>query len=62
MPYVMAEDLKSNYALVKERVHTCERCGRDMHMFTEGGAQRVVLKCPDCGGRLERSSAAIMWD
>lgn len=61
-PYVMTADLKSDYTLVKERIHTCDHCGHDMRMFSDRGAGHAALKCPDCGGKLERDPYAILWD
>ena len=61
-PYATCADLRKDYTLVKERVHTCERCGSDMHEISERDLSRVVLKCPDCGGRLERGCGELLWD
>ena len=61
-PYVMTKDLESDYTLVKERIHTCDRCGSDMRISSEREAQRTALKCPDCGGELERNPLCILWD
>lgn len=60
--YVTAEELKSNYTLIKERTRTCARCGHDMRMLSDKGAQRAVLKCTKCGGRLKRSPYQFLWD
>ena len=58
----MTADLKSDYTLIKERVHACERCGHDMRMLSDRSAGRAALKCPDCGGKLERDPYDIKWD
>ena len=62
VPYVTSEDLKADYKLIKERVHVCRRCGNDMHMISSRGLFRAVLKCPDCGSRLEWNKAKFLWD
>ena len=62
VPYATCADLRKDYMLVRERVHTCEHCGSDMRKISEQALSHVVLKCPDCGGRLERDREALLWD
>lgn len=62
VPYVMEDDLKSDYNLVKERVHLCEECGKPMAVVDVEFGEDPGLKCLECGGGLRGSSACYRWD
>ena len=62
LPYADDRILKEHYTLVKQRMHSCERCGNDMRKISNRSLSRVVLTCPECGGRLERDPLQILWD
>jgi predicted RNA-binding Zn-ribbon protein involved in translation (DUF1610 family) len=61
MPYVMWEDLKSDYHIVKRYIHTCDKCGSRMHRVTS--EEMNSLPCPECGGTPdENATTGLNWD
>ena len=59
VPYVMDDDLESDYELVKTYVHKCGRCRQIMHIADE--TESGNLKCPKCG-TMNEAETEIMWD
>lgn len=59
--YVMDYELKSDYRLLKRRIHKCSKCGKIMHKANY--EEELFLKCPKCGAipRIENVSP-IYWD
>lgn len=57
VPYVMGYDLKSEYSLMKEFVHKCDKCGKQMHKASK--TEMKNLPCPKCG--TENSSDGMFW-
>ena len=63
--YVIREDLKEDYRLVRHHTHICSKCGKEMKKIKrpEYYARKFGLKCPVCG---EKNTAEyenmILWD
>ena len=54
-------DTDERLKLLKEYVHTCERCGEKMHRATS--EELDVLPCPECGTPNKRElSKMVCWD
>ena len=47
--YVMDYELKTEYHLLKRRIHKCSKCGKVMHKANFEEIDN--LKCPKCGGK-----------
>ena len=62
VPYVMEDDLRKDYDLIKERVHSCEKCGKPMSVVDVESEDAPALKCPECGGDLSNSGLCMCWD
>ena len=45
--YVMRHELQEDYRLLKEYIHTCDKCGGKMHEATQEEIDN--LPCPSCG-------------
>ena len=61
VPYVMGDDLESDYHILKRYVHKCKKCNDDMHRAAED--EKNSLPCPNCGGTPDKSNPEIvMWD
>ena len=59
VPYVMDDDLESDYELIKTYDHKCRRCRQIMHIADE--TEEANLKCPKCG-TMNRAETEIMSD
>ena len=57
VPYVMEDDFRKDYDLVKEWVHSCEKCGKPMSAVDVESEEAPALKCPECGADLSNSKA-----
>jgi len=60
MEYVMPRDLETDYQLVKQYPHVCQKCGKEMKPYSKGKR----MKCPRCNdGWLEQNPAGrVLWD
>ena len=59
VPYVIKDDLREDYHLLKRYYQKCKDCGRRMHKLSESSLKR--LSCPKCG-TVNEASDVIMWD
>ncbi len=59
VPYVMRDELDSEYHIVKRYYCYCRKCGKRMHK--ESDDELKNLKCPKCGCANE-SSMGFLWD
>lgn len=57
--YVMEDELKNEYHLLKRRIHKCSNCGKVMHKANFEEIDK--LKCPKCGGK-PRLFNFCFWD
>ena len=58
--YVMDDELKEDYHLLKRRIHKCSNCGKVMH---KANFEEIVnLKCPKCGGKPRFIPCWFSWD
>ena len=61
VPYVMSDDLRNDYHLLKGWDHKCPKCGASMHMATR--SEETSIPCPACGAApVEGYTDLIRWD
>ena len=59
--YVMSDELKYNYRLLKRRIHKCSKCGKVMHKANS--EEEFFLKCPKCGTKPRLGNVfPVYWD
>ena len=63
--YVMWEDLKEDYKLIRHHVHVCPECGKEMKRIKRPDyyVRTYGLKCPECGTKNKAGyETRILWD
>ncbi len=59
VPYVTEYDLKTDYQILKKRIHKCKKCGAVTHRMEE--TELLTLSCPKCGSK-PADVARLLWD
>ena len=60
----IGEDFMFRHDIVREYVHSCNKCGATMMKCTEKDLEGIpTIRCKECGGEMELSEQkGILWD